>query len=665
MPLPSSLPTPQVLGIQGPGYVPLSSIRADPAGMDTAFANGMTQADSITDHILLRPRQVAAAAATADYTRAKALSDAGMVGNEADARMNMLQAQNAQNADTTQGFKDQLEERTNPGQRGRLLNAQAVATQDDADQADRDVIEAHKQIDIATAAANAGGDPIEVEKANQQLERAVSASGKAASAAKIAKNNLLVYTANTVAAKNVAVKGAADSDVAKQIATETMDSRVQTALANDSVTAMDAMDKVQAAGQFAARDAKIRALSLAPQIAAKGVELQAAAAGVAPDPELQTTPTAVSTANENAAVAQQVTADLVAQAQLQATAAQIANGGFTGTLDPKLENELRTEAAKLGVQNLVPGTGAKRPIADVAADYAKAVNIKEAAPVLTEIRAEAAKVTGASNALKQIKALGKVDTGTIYSLPGVTQIDRVLAQWGVEGPQKREVLESANTQLVPLVRQPGQVSNYEQRTYKLALPGVGLSEKSNASLLQGLMFVADRASGKPAFYDSLTGALPVNEVNKMWDQYINANPSINDDGSFNKNALTPQQYAKLVSSAPTEVNKEVNSLAHQVDLKTAPSGSTPADFAAAPATAPFLASRNARGEPTPVRNPKFWAPIFDSNISTRKVTTPAAPTVRVDPGALLNSDPTAFLRPVGAAGPVTPVPLGALAPRGP
>lgn len=662
MALPSSQVNPnQVQGIQGPGFVNLAAYTADPSRWDSAFQTGFNTANAVSDNLLLRPKQVAAAGAQADYLKAKSNSDTGMVPAEAAARTQLLTAQNAGNADSTQAAKDSLEERTNPGREGRLLTAQATATADDAEKATAAVTAAHAAIEAAKGGVSAGGPPEDLVKAQKQLESAINASGRAAAAADVANKNLMVYTANTTSKIKNAQDAATTATVKEGINTSTAKQQVSTGLANAAVTEMNASDVAQAAAQFSARDAKIQSLALAPQITAKMDEANAARWGVAPDPDLRTAQTPVSIANNNAAGAVALTTDLAAQAELQRLATQIGSGEYTGAVDPKLEESIRVKAAELGVPSIIPGTQSKRPLAQVAADYSKAVNVKEAAPQLAQIRAEATAGSSALGALTRIKGLGKVDTGALYILPGVQKIDRVLSQFGVEGSQKREAMEAFNTQLVPLVRQPGQVSNYEQRTYKTALPGPGVSEKTNVDLLTGLYFVAERTAAKPAFFDALTGPLPVNEVNKLWDQYMESNPSVNEDGTFNKSAVTAPQYLKLISSAPGVADREVKSLAAKQDVNTLPAGNTAADFAAAPLTAPFLAARNARGTPTPVVNPKYWAPILNAANSLRSTVTPPKPQARVDPSALLYSDPATLIRPVPTTD-AGSVPLG---PRSP
>ncbi len=661
------------MGVEGPGFVPLSSIRANPAAQDAAFQTGFNTGNAISDNVVLRPRQQAALAAIADYQKAKAISDTGMVPAEAAARGNLLTAVNAQAADTTTAFQQSNEERTNPGVQGRLLNAQAVATQDDADKADADVIEAHKNIEVAQAAVGAGGDPADLQTAQQQLETAVAKSGKAAAAAKIAKNNLLIYTANAAAAGNVAQTNAAGTGITKDITTSTAPQTVEIAQLQAARNQIAAQDATTAAAQFATRDANVRAQSLAPIIAAKAVEAQGAAAGVAPNPDLATTPTPVSTANENAAVAGQIGTDLMAQAQLQAIAAQIATGQYTGTVSPALEESIRTKAADLGVPSIVPGTLTKRPLADVAADYAKAVNIKEAAEPLKKVTDDASAAASQLENYQRLQQLvgSKVPTGYLYGLSSKAGLDQLAAEFGNANAKTREQMRSLQNNMIPdATRGLGRMTAPDIALFQQALVGPANTPQNNANIVAAEVASNQRDLDKQKFYTGLVGPLKINQVDQLWNQYIQSNPLFDHIAStptvvsLNKSMLTPDQYAKLITEPATDANKQVAALAAKTDTSTLPAGNSPADFAAAPATVPFLAARNARGASVPVVNPKYWSPVIDAANALRATITPGRPTVRVNPVDLLNTDPSSFLRPAGAPGAATPVSLDALAPRG-
>lgn len=642
--------------------------------MDASFQRGFDQANAISDQVLLRPKQQAALGAIADYQKAKAISDTGMVPAEATARGGVLTAANAANADSTQAAKDSLEERTNPGQKGRLLNAQAVATKNDLDMAQEDVIAAHKNIEVAQAAVDAGGDPGDIQKAEKQLETSIAKAGKLASAAEIAKSNLLIYTANTSAATAVAQKAAADTGVSRDVSVSTAPQAVEIGQLQAARAQMAEQDATQAAAQFAARDAHVRALSLAPQIAAKQMEAQAAGAGVAPDPDLQTTPTPVSTANENAAVAGSVSNALVAQAQLAAIAAQISTGQYTGTVSPALEESIRTKAADLGVPSIIPGTLTKRPLADVAADYAKAVNVKEAAVPLAKITEDASAAASQLENYQRLQQLvgSKVPTGYLYGLSSKAGLDQLAAEFGNANAKTREQMRSLQNNMIPdATRGLGRMTAPDIALFQQALVGPANTPQNNANIVAAEVASNQRDLDKQKFYTGLVGPLKINEVDSLWNQYIQTNPLFDHIAStptvvaLNKHMLAPDQYAKFITESPQDANKQVAALAAKSEVGTLPSGNSAADFAAAPATVPFLAAKNARGTMVPVVNPKFWAPILDAAGTLRNKITPGKPTSIITPQELMNTDPASYLRPLGAAGASGPVPLSDLSPRGP
>lgn len=298
-------------------------------------------------------------------------------------------------------------------------------------------------------------------------------------------------------------------------------------------------------------------------------------------------------------------------ASLTNLARQVALGTISpSTISPEDDSKLRLAAQALGV-NVIDSTGRPRPLAEISKEYTGKVALKDAEPLLKEIRDVAQASQGSLAAIQTIKGLGKVNTGFLYSLPGVTQFDRVLAQAGVDQSQKREIYAGMNSRLVPLVRQPGSVSNFEQVLYQRALPGPGVSEKTNAAMIAGLYSVAERATQRPAFYNALLGqGVPANEVEQIWSGYVDKNPSILDESTPNKGALTPQQYlAAVIDPAGTARSIAPSDPAI---IATLPKGDTEAELAAAPATAPFVAIKNARGVEIAAANPNYWKQIVQA-----------------------------------------------------
>lgn len=130
--------------------------------------------------------------------------------------------------------------------------------------------------------------------------------------------------------------------------------------------------------------------------------------------------------------------------------------------------------------------------------------------------AEVAQAAGSAlPILKQIADLSNKTPGGYYgaSLPYLT---RIATSFGIEVPQEwddAQVLQALSQRLLPLVRQPGQVSNYEQQTYMNALPGLIQTAPGRAKLIVALSKQAERAQqiariwrdnlGAPDLYDKL------------------------------------------------------------------------------------------------------------------------------------------------------------------
>lgn len=638
MPLPSSHPSNRVsVGVAGP-QINLAAYTANPAATQEALIRGIQTGNALSDAVILRPAQIDAARKQALLASGQADAGLRLVSAEEAGRRGQIDAGNAVNSLTAEDAKAKQDELLNPGRALRVAEAQVTAIKDDYDQAKQGIVDAHAE-----------GDPKKIETAEKK-------------AAKLA-GDLDLYTsrykrliADTTAAQHNAEAGATKAKLESALATgdlRTAPQLVETRQYQTAVANKQAEENAIRAADFQASDARVAAGTNADIIA--GGQSQVAAAPFKSEPVLRSL--------EDAAKTQAVTSSLAAKAGLLTLVQQIATGSFTGAVSPEQDKSIRDAAQAAGVPVLLPN-GAKRPLGEISAEFSKRVNVKDAEKEVTAIRETAAANQSALTALQQIKGLGQVNTGALYTVPGAQSLDRVFAQFGADQSQKREMYSALNQRLVPLVRQPGSVSNFEQQLYIKALPGPGLSEKSNAAMLQGLLAVGERNAQRPAFYDALLGPLPVGEVNKLWGQYTDQNPSILDENATaNKHAISPAQYVKFLTADPASADNLVRQLAAGVDISSLRPGSSAADVEAAPGTDPFLAGKGARGETIPVPNPKYWNPLIQAAASVRRQTSAAAP-AQANPGIMGAIDRPAedFLRPAPAGSASLPS-LDALVPR--
>lgn len=127
----------------------------------------------------------------------------------------------------------------------------------------------------------------------------------------------------------------------------------------------------------------------------------------------------------------------------------------------------------------------------------------------------ALKAQNALPALRQIEQMGdKVSGG--YKGMMLPYLSRVAATFGMEIKPEwsdAEILNALTQQLMPLVRQPGAVSDYEQKRYEAALPGLMQSKEGRMKMAKALRRQLERTQliaktyreslGEPDLYDKL------------------------------------------------------------------------------------------------------------------------------------------------------------------
>lgn len=87
-------------------------------------------------------------------------------------------------------------------------------------------------------------------------------------------------------------------------------------------------------------------------------------------------------------------------------------------------------------------------------------------------------------------------------------VARIASTFGWDIPKSAsdaEALNALNQQLLPLVRQPGQVSNYEQQTYQQALPSLLQSREGRIKIAHALMLQAEHARKRATVYEKYIG----------------------------------------------------------------------------------------------------------------------------------------------------------------
>lgn len=575
---------------------PAVNVAAVPDEIQNSLVGGLQTGQMISDGVLLRPKQVAAAGAVANATTA--------------------QAQNAQQA--------AVADRSNIPLRAQLAGTQLNVGQTDAENA----------LTLAALKKTVVASPDFAKEFTAQLTNAAHESNIQSQTSLQRSTGELGRVPDEQSALDQNVNTAL-------IRAQGQNNRTpaeQQVLDNTAINARDQSDIDTAAQHnFAVTDARYDT-AVANAVAGAGQAKVTAAPYANPN---------VQAGLEQGAQAGAVGQALSAKANLVRLLASIGSGSGAIPLDADTQNKIITAAAAKGV-NVI-----NRPIQQISAEYAQKVALEDAAPVLKQIDETSDAAQTSLSSLQQIDKLGKVSTGALYTLPGVETIDRTLAQFGLQGPQQRELYRALNQRLVPLVRQPGSVSNFEQNLYTKSLPGVGVSPATNVAMVAGLLSIGQRNTQRPGFYRALIGKLPVGDVQQIWDGYVNANPAILDQNTVNKNALTPQQYLGFLTAAPGQADQQVRDLAARQDLASLPVVTDAASQAAAPDYAPFVASPNANGQMVATPNAKYWAPIIDAQKKVQSAGIPTGSSMSPSDFQTLFATPAAdFLRPAGTV--ITP-----------
>jgi hypothetical protein len=165
--------------------------------------------------------------------------------------------------------------------------------------------------------------------------------------------------------------------------------------------------------------------------------------------------------------------------------------------------------------------------------------VKDAATNLTRSRA-------VLPLLDQVVSLANKTPGG-WAGPVSASVSRALSGMGFpvsEGMSNAELMTSITQQLVPTVRQPGQVSNYEQQVYSAAVPGIMQSPEARVKIAEMVKAQVERQAEIVATYRKYVGSPELD--NKLAE--IDKKPIFNES----QRELLTQYAAPIPVSDPSE-----------------------------------------------------------------------------------------------------------------
>jgi hypothetical protein len=288
-----------------------------------------------------------------------------------------------------------------------------------------------------------------------------------------------------------------------------------------------------------------------------------------------------------------------------------ANGG-NGQLSPETRQKLLEKASEKGVP-IVDQSGVARPFADVSRDYNQKLNVEQASKVLDGVRAESQVAMNRLQSYKAIDAIlgGSVSTGGIRALPGTEIIDNVMAGFGSQNAIANQQLESFRNTLVLDVtggKLGGQVSNSDVMLIKNSLPGRNQSPAVNKQLVVAGILTNQRGAQKNDFYNELTPSIGGSATDKLWSQYVDANPILDAAAStpgslqFNRTAMTPNEFLQAIKN-PAQAKQ---SMAQKIQDPS----SLPLENPKNPSNNPFVIDPKSNQLKA---NPVYWTPIEDAH----------------------------------------------------
>lgn len=177
-----------------------------------------------------------------------------------------------------------------------------------------------------------------------------------------------------------------------------------------------------------------------------------------------------------------------------------------------------------------------------------------------EAAGEAAlQITRALPALEEVERIGLSTPGG-YKGALTPYLARVATSFGIEIPEEwsdAETINAISMQLVPLVRQPGQVSNYEQQTYMQAVPSLMQTPEGRMKIISMMKRQAQRAQEIAKVYRDNLGAVDlyekIAELDKpmLTPEELEEFKRLGDEAAAAKGKEKPKEEPAAVDGAPS------------------------------------------------------------------------------------------------------------------
>lgn len=513
-----------------------------------AIGEGAALASGLLDNLTVRPRQRAAEVAAADA----GVASAGAVSQQAK-----LAGEAAR-----QGF-EQLKD---PAYRAKEADAQVTAIEGDLFRAqdaraklDQNDPEYRTRLDqMNKRVAKLTGD-LQLAKDNAKIEQAVFSTG--ASAARAGETRA-----------TTAERSAQQEQLRQPLVDQTAMVAASTGLTGaETIQDRAAIERAKAASELRGVPQTVQAADAIRQAGELGA---LAAAEVRSRPEYL----------ESVKQVEAATALMAAKKALF----DLNSVGATALDDTTLD-----ALKKAGLTPINPTTGKRwTPV-----EATNLVNGAERVKALQEGTQSA--ITTAQSAENVLRLLQNTDTGVLYGLPGVQQVDRLLAQFGFDEAQRREQIGAEAMGFIAQIRKnfPGQVSNFEMQLYSRAAPGVGASPETNRALAMAALATAERAQQMPAFVSSLLGPMSYEQAEAEWNQYIEKNPivvsGIGGATTPNSFRLSPDEWLAARNDPAGFQSAKAKQLSSTPGARNAlPVGVQNGDRVVGPVDVPFVVYKN-------------------------------------------------------------------------
>jgi len=139
--------------------------------------------------------------------------------------------------------------------------------------------------------------------------------------------------------------------------------------------------------------------------------------------------------------------------------------------------------------------------------------VKTDTEVATELTKNSAQIRTTLPILQQVAELARSAPGGQAGVIAA-KLAPIMSALGMKVPDNISDAEALNAtvfRLLPLVRQPGQVSNYEQQSYLSALPGLASSKEGRAKAIDMMLKLANRGIAVADLYRDNIGAADLNK----------------------------------------------------------------------------------------------------------------------------------------------------------